>query len=383
MTGGANNAPPSHGEKIIMGNPNSYSEIKNNRAQKIVFLVLFGAVAVSIAVIFRYYIWPLFFAVISYIALKPIHNFFTARLKSQRISTFLVVSAFCLLVILPSVVLMLLLANQSLEIYHEVTNNIKPADIQIYIYKNVTVKKILAYLGVREKLVYEKVMEFIKVYSFDIFSGIMKAVGFSVTFLINILFTVMFLVFLFSEAHKLTPLAYKVIPFPRDVDVDIFGRIKNVVKVLIFGNILIMVLQGAMVGVGFLIFGVNVWMVGAAAAAVFSLIPGIGTSIVWIPAVAHLAYLGKSKEAFLLAAWSLFWYLFLENVVKPHVFGKKLNFHPILFFFLLIGSVMTFNLPGVIIGPVLLTIFFSLWEIYKFLDLYNSDEKKIASIRKR
>ncbi|HPW52457.1 MAG TPA: AI-2E family transporter, partial [Spirochaetota bacterium] len=182
--------------------------------------------------------------------------------------------------------------------------------------------------------------------------------------------------------HKLTPLAYKVIPFPRDVDVDIFGRIKNVVKVLIFGNILIMVLQGAMVGVGFLIFGVNVWMVGAAAAAVFSLIPGIGTSIVWIPAVAHLAYLGKSKEAFLLAAWSLFWYLFLENVVKPHVFGKKLNFHPILFFFLLIGSVMTFNLPGVIIGPVLLTIFFSLWEIYKFLDLYNSD-KKIKSIKKR
>ena len=116
MTGGANNAPPSHGEKFIMGNPNSYSEIKNNRAQKIVFLVLFGAVAVSIAVIFRYYIWPLFFAVISYIALKPIHNFFAARLKSQRISTFIVVSAFCLMVILPSVVPPPLLANHSLEI---------------------------------------------------------------------------------------------------------------------------------------------------------------------------------------------------------------------------------------------------------------------------
>jgi predicted PurR-regulated permease PerM len=144
-----------------------------------------------------------------------------------------------------------------------------------------------------------------------------------------------------------------------------------------------MVLQGAMVGIGFLIFGVSVWMVGAAAAAVFSLIPGIGTSIVWVPAVAHLAYLGKNKEAVLLAVWSLFWYLFLENVVKPQVFGKKLNFHPILFFFLLIGSVMTFNLPGVIIGPVLLTIFFSLWEIYKFLDLYNSDNNKTIGMKKR
>ncbi|HQO23942.1 MAG TPA: hypothetical protein PLM72_12745, partial [Spirochaetota bacterium] len=66
-----------------------------------------------------------------------------------------------------------------------------------------------------------------------------------------------------------------------------------------------------------------------------------------------------------------------------HVFGKKLNFHPILFFFLLIGSVMTFNLPGVIIGPVLLTIFFSLWEIYKFLDLYNSNENKVIETKRR
>ena len=127
-----------------------------------------------------------------------------------------------------------------------------------------------------------------------------------------------------------------------------------------------------MVAAVFAYFDIKVWLVAACAAAVFSLIPVIGTSVVWIPAAGYLAISGKNLEAVLLSAWCLVCYLVLENIVKPHIFGKKLNFHPLLFFFLLMGSIRTFNLPGIIIGPVLLTIFFSLWEIYKYLDLYGN-----------
>jgi predicted PurR-regulated permease PerM len=50
-----------------------------------------------------------------------------------------------------------------------------------------------------------------------------------------------------------------------------------------------------------------------------------------------------------------------------------LHFHPLIFFFLLLGSIQAFGLPGVIIGPLLLTLFYSLWEIYKLLDEYDAD----------
>mgnify|MGYP003731532113 CR=1 FL=1 len=112
-------------------------------------------------------------------------------------------------------------------------------------------------------------------------------------------------------------------------------------------------------------------MLGGSLAAILSLIPVIGTSMVWLPAVIYLAAIGAYVKAMLLGGWCLGWYLALENIVKPKLFGKKLNFHPVLFFFLLLGSIQAFGLPGVFIGPILLTLYYSLWEIYKMFRIYD------------
>jgi predicted PurR-regulated permease PerM len=106
-------------------------------------------------------------------------------------------------------------------------------------------------------------------------------------------------------------------------------------------------------------------------AAIFSLIPLVGTTIVWFPLVIYLVIIGSFLKALFLGIWCLAWYLLLENLVKPKVFGHKLNFHPVVFFFLLLGSIQAFGLPGILIGPLLLTLFFSLWEIYKMLREYD------------
>lgn len=106
-------------------------------------------------------------------------------------------------------------------------------------------------------------------------------------------------------------------------------------------------------------------------AALLSLIPVIGTSLVWLPAVVYLVVTGAYLKALFLGVWCLAWYLLLENLVKPKAFGKKLNFNPVIFFFLLIGGIQAFGLPGVFIGPLILTLFYSLWEIYKMLEAYD------------
>ena len=59
-------------------------------------------------------------------------------------------------------------------------------------------------------------------------------------------------------------------------------------------------------------------------------------------------------------------------LIKPKVFGDILRFHPLVFFFLLVGSIKTFNLPGLLAGPLLLTLFYSLLEIYRMLVNYSS-----------
>jgi predicted PurR-regulated permease PerM len=132
-----------------------------------------------------------------------------------------------------------------------------------------------------------------------------------------------------------------------------------------------MILQGFMVGFGLFIAGIGTPLLWGTAAAVLSLIPVIGTSFIWIPASIYLSVNGDYGMAIFVAGWSFLWYMILENIVKPKVFGDRLHFHPLLFFFLLLGSIHSFNLPGVIIGPIILSLFYSFWEIYKVIDDYT------------
>ncbi|MBP7604639.1 MAG: AI-2E family transporter, partial [Spirochaetes bacterium] len=138
------------------------------------------------------------------------------------------------------------------------------------------------------------------------------------------------------------------------------------------GILLIMLVRGGAVGIGFFIAGINGALLWGSVAAVFSLIPVIGTSVTWLPAAVYLMAVGRVGWATFIFLWGLVWYLFLENFLKPKVFGERLHFHPLIFFFLLLGSLQAFGLSGVIVGPLLLTLFYSFLEIYRVLDEYDT-----------
>lgn len=349
----------------------SYTTISRSRGQRLVFLAIFASVIVAMSFIFQYYIWPFLFAIVLYITLKPAHDWLLERIPSRKAATATLLAAFSIFVIAPLLALLFLLANQSLEIYQFVSLRVEPDDIERLIYRNAQVKSFIAALGLKEKAVYQGVITYFQKMSFDVFSGVSGAVNFSINIVVNFIFTLVLLTYFLLEAHKLRPLAYSILPFPPEVDTEIITRVKNVVKIVVFGNVLVMLLQGAFVGVGFLILGLDMWVVAAVAAAIFSLIPVVGTAVAWVPAAAYLALNGETGSAVFITVWGILWYNVFENILKPHLFGKRLNFHPVLFFFLLLGSIRTFNLPGIIIGPVLLSVFYSLWEIYKYLDLYG------------
>jgi len=184
------------------------------------------------------------------------------------------------------------------------------------------------------------------------------------------------LFFLFKDSERFEKSIYTILPFPNDIERDMVDTLKVVVRILLAGNFFIMILQGLLVGIGFVIVGLSTPVLWGSIAAIFSLIPVIGTSFVWLPASLYLLAIGSPVKALIIALWCLGWYLLLENVLKPVVFGEKLKFHPLILFFLLLGSLQTFGLPGIIIGPIMLTLFFSFWEMYKILDSYTTASNK-------
>ncbi|MBN1531421.1 MAG: AI-2E family transporter [Spirochaetes bacterium] len=345
----------------------SYFTLKKNKNLKRLFFLFFGAVGVGLLLIFRYYFWPFLMAIILYLALRPLFERILSRVKNRTISSMIVIILLIVLFLVPVVYLLISLTNQALQIYRYIVQNIdesffgRMSDLPFF-------TLLSQYLHVDEAAIFTRISEFAQQTAGRIVAGITSFISYPLNLLINFFFLLLILFFLFKDGYRISPLVYRILPFPDDLEKQVVERLKQVIKILLLGNLIIMILQGVMVGAGFYLVGFRAALLWGSMAAIMSLIPVVGTTFIWVPGVVFLVLQGSYLGALFLGGWCLGWYLFLENVVKPKVFGEKLHFHPVVLFFLLLGSLHALNLPGIIIGPLLLTLFYSLWEIYKILE---------------
>ena len=138
----------------------------------------------------------------------------------------------------------------------------------------------------------------------------------------------------------------------------------NILDAIIKGNLAIAVVQGVSVGLYFFCFNLPLPILFGGIATFVSLIPIVGTAIVWLPASLYLYVWGDQLiQAIVLGSLSLVTFLSLENIIKPWILDRKLNIHPLFLFLAILGGINEFGLKGVFIGPFLVAIFLVLLEI--------------------
>ena len=97
---------------------------------------------------------------------------------------------------------------------------------------------------------------------------------------------------------------------------------------------------------------------------VLSIIPGIGTALVWIPAAIILAGSGAIYKALGLAVFCAVVVGSLDNILRPALVGKDTQMHELMIFFGTMGGIFMFGVPGIIIGPIIAALFITIWDIY-------------------
>ncbi|MFH0975601.1 MAG: AI-2E family transporter [Spirochaetota bacterium] len=353
----------------------SLSKIIEDKRLRLLFFGILTAVFILVIYIFRSFVWPSLLALVLYISLRPLFNFLLKYFKNKSLCSSIVIFSILVFVIFPLFFILLMLADQAYEFYQYIQHQFKAGVFNEILQSNIIIKEILDYIDISHIDLSKQIFDFISKTSMNIFSNVSAVITFSINFIISLFLMLLILFFLLKEGEKLSAGLYNNLPFPEDLEKDVVHRLNDVIRVLVAGNLFIMILQGMVLGIGFWASGLSAPLLWATLTSVLSLIPAVGTAIVWVPAVIYLFAKESYISGILLGSWCLLGYLILENVVKTRMFGKRLNFHPLVFFFLLIGSLNTFNLLGVIIGPVLLSLFFSLWEIYKLLDKYRADNR--------
>ena len=187
------------------------------------------------------------------------------------------------------------------------------------------------------------------------------------TFLIAFGFSTVFIIALFFMLRDASAIQEKIFllsPLKRDYDENIIKKIRNAINSVIKGAIVTSVIQGLYASLGFWISGIPNPIVFGLLAMLLSLIPGVGTSIVTIPAIIYLFVAVSAWRGAILIVWFALGIVLIDNIISPHLIKRGIKMHPFIILISVLGGIALFGPIGFIIGPVVLAFFSALLDMY-------------------
>jgi predicted PurR-regulated permease PerM len=165
---------------------------------------------------------------------------------------------------------------------------------------------------------------------------------------------------------RIAPHLERLLPLDPEHTRALVGEFREVGRSAFVGTVASAMAQGVLAGLGFAIFGVPQAVTWAAILALSSFIPVIGTLLVWVPAAGWLASAGHPVRGILLAAWSLILVMAGNDYfIRPRLIGRSGSSHPLLTLVALLGGITVFGVAGVIVGPVIMSLFVASARIYE------------------
>ncbi len=208
------------------------------------------------------------------------------------------------------------------------------------------------------RLAFEKVLDFFVRNVAGIFSSVSGAV-------FSLFLALMALYYLLKDGEKFKKVVMGLSPLADEYDDEIFKKLAQTVSSVVKGSLLVAMIQGLLTGIGFLVFSIPNPAVWGAVAVLAALIPMIGTALVLAPAVIYLFVTGSAGAALGLLLWGAIIVGSVDNLLRPKLFERGINIHPFFILIAVLGGLEFFGAVGFLLGPLLLSLLFSLLDIYK------------------
>lgn len=185
------------------------------------------------------------------------------------------------------------------------------------------------------------------------------------SFAINVLVLLFVLYFMLIGGKKMENYVNDLLPFNRRNKKDILREFHMVVKSNAIGVPLLAIIQGAAATIGYMIFGAPAPVLWGVVSCFATIIPVIGTAIVWLPLALYLGATGHWGNAIGLSVYALVVVSNVDNLVRSILQKKMADTHPLITIFGVIIGLALFGFMGVIFGPLLLAIFALCVQIFK------------------
>ena len=339
------------------------------RIQAVAFLATVVLVSLAFICLLLLYYGAILWAVILAILFHPLYLWLLRRTGGRRgVSAALTVLACICIVVIPAALVMASLAQEATGLYALLsTGQLNPGAVLAKMENSLPdfarhVLDLLDYGNARE--VEARLTSFFLQASQSIATRALSIGQNTAWFVISLGIMLYLLFFLFRDGPRLTEQIRRASPLGEPQTERIIEKFTSVVKATVKGNVIIALIQGSIGGATFWLLGIQAAQLWTVLMAMLSLLPAVGSALIWVPAAVYLFILGEYVRAAILFAVGLFVISTVDNFLRPPLVGRGTMLPDYAVLISTVGGLSLIGMNGFVIGPLIAALFVSVWSLF-------------------
>jgi predicted PurR-regulated permease PerM len=317
------------------------------------------------------YLLDIFLALVLFFVAKPLYLALLRLFRGMRILASLVTCLILAIIILaPLAGLLSVVANQALDFSLQVSQSLQSGQIWHWIATKIDhFKHYLAHLNlpvptgeINLQHIVQTVVNQASAFVYNNAINLIKGFTF---FFLNLVLVLFIAFFMFLQGDAFIEEIRDLSPLDPAHNEEILRETEGTIKVTVWGTVIVAFVQGFLGGVGFLIVGLPQPAFWGTIMVPASVIPVIGSTIIWGPAAIYLLFTGSVGAGIGLIIWGGVVVSIVDNILRPLIVKGHRSTPSILILFSILGGLEYFGIIGFILGPLILSFLLSLLRIYR------------------
>ena len=325
------------------------------------YLLLALITILFVSIIFNFAA-PILWSIVVSIIFYPLYEKFLLMTNKKSLSSILSLILILLLVIMPSIGILGLITNEliifinsfddySLERYVEMIPN------------ESLINDLLAWTGLNISQLTEKADDFLLAASKVFYESVSKISANVINFFISLFLFIYLTFFFLKDGEKILQSCMDAFPMKNEDESYLLNEFQKTTRATIKGTIIVALAQGFLGYMTLLLLGIEGALIWGAVMSLLSIIPAVGTILVWLPIALVLFANGQMIQASILIFSGIFIIGMIDNLLRPILIGKETKIPDYLILLTTIGGISIFGITGFIIGPIIASLFISIWSL--------------------
>jgi predicted PurR-regulated permease PerM len=338
---------------------------KTTTSERVTTVLSYGAILLLGYLVYRIvepFLVPLAWSAVLAIFFYPLHEWLCRRLSPNRAAIVSAISVTVLLVV-PAILVLLYTAREALVASAKIQTALTDPDKALPTH---------AINWIRDRLPEElqsfDISQSLREGASKVASFIAGSIGALVknllSFFVALFILIFALFFVFRDGEEIVRGVRHLLPFDASIQRDMLSESRELIFASVAVALVIAVLQGALGGLAFAIGGVPTPILWGVMIAFFSLIPVVGSALIWLPTAIWLGLSGHWGRAIVIIAICGGVATVADNIVRPLLLRNRTHLNELLLFISVLGGLQVFGLLGLVAGPTIVAAAMGVFRVY-------------------